>query len=308
MKLGFQLPHMMNLKAVTQPWELDVTGQDQTALLKWAETLGYEMVSVPEHHLIPEDHIELSGGFYFHALAAMSYFAGATEKMRVNSCIHLLPLQNPIVTAKALSTMDWLSGGRVTINFGVGWLKEEFDMLGVPFNKRGALADEYLAIMVELWTKERPEYEGQFYSFKDVAFEPKPVQKGGIPMWFGGDADAAIKRAGRYGSGWQPFLTPANKIAERLDFIRSQPDYAGKMVDVSYAMSTASIGEGHVVIEDEMAKGGKSKQEIMDTLGFLAEQGVTWSGVPTPPIDSVEEWRDHIQWVAEEIIPAAAPL
>lgn len=308
MKLGFALPHMMNLKALTQPWELAIDGVQQTALIKWAEGLGYEMVQVPEHHVIPNEHVELSGGFYFNALTAMAHLAGATEKMRVNSCIQLLPLQNPIVTAKAISTMDWLSGGRVTINFGVGWLKEEFDILGVDFHKRGAISEEYVRAMIELWTSDNPEFEGKYVSFKDIAFEPKPVQKGGIPIWFGGDADAALKRAGRYGSGWMPFLTPPDKIAERLDFIRSQPDYGGKLNDVSYSLSTGAIGEGHVVVESDLAKGGKPKQQVIDELGWLASLGVSWSGVSSPPLDSLQGWKDHIQYVAEEIMPAVRDL
>jgi len=308
MKLGFALPHMMNLKALTQPWELEIKGTHQTELIKWAETLGYEMAQVPEHHIIPNEHVELSGSFYFNAITAMAYLAGATEKMRVNSSIQLLPLQDPIVTAKSLSTLDWLSDGRLTINFGIGWLKEEFDVLGIPFNRRGAMAEEYIQAILELWNSDNPEFEGEFVSFKDIAFDPKPVQKGGIPIWFGGDAKAALKRAGRYGNGWMPFLTKPEKIKERLDFIRSQPDYGGKLKDVSYAMSTGSIGEGHVVQESEMATGQKSKQEIIDTLGWLAEQGVTWSGVSGPNLNSLQEWKDHTQWVAEEIVPAIAKL
>lgn len=308
MKIGFALPHMMELKALTQDWELSVTGTDQTELIKWAETLGYEMVQVPEHHIIPNEHVELSGGFYPNAIAAMAYLAGATSKMRVNSCIQLLPLQNPIVVAKALSTLDWMSGGRAMVNFGVGWLKEEFDILGVPFNKRGAISEEYVKAMIELWTSDNPEFEGEYVKFKDVAFAPKPVQKGGIPIWFGGDADAALKRAGRYGSGWMPFLTPPDKIGERLDWIRSQPDYGGKLNDVSYSLSTGAIGEGHVVQESEWAHARLSKQQIVDAFGGLAQQGVTWSGVSSPPLSSLQEWKDHVQWVAEEIIPAVASL
>jgi probable F420-dependent oxidoreductase len=308
MKLGFMLPHMMNLKALTQPWELAIDGLQQTELIKWAETLGYEMTQVPEHHVMPNEHVDLSGAFYFNALTAMAHLAGATTRMRVSSCIQLLPLQNPIIVAKALSTMDWLSGGRITINFGVGWLKEEFDVLGVDFHKRGAMAEEYVRAMIELWTSDTPEFEGKFVSFKDVAFEPKPVQKGGIPIWFGGDSDAALKRAGRYGSGWMPSLTPADKLAERLDFIRSQPDYGGKMQDVSYSLSTGAVGEGHVVLESDLARGGKPKQQTIDELGWLAGMGVTWSGVPTPPLTSLEGWKDHVQYVAEEIAPAVAGL
>lgn len=308
MKLGFTLPHTMELKALTQPWELDVTGLQQTELVKWAEGLGYEMVSVPEHHVIPDEHVELSGGFYFNALIGMAHLAGATQKMRVNSSIQLLPLQNPIIVAKALSTMDWLSGGRVTINFGVGWLKEEFDVLGVDFHKRGAMSEEYIRAIIELWTSDKPEFEGEYVSFKHIAFAPRPVQEGGIPIWFGGDARAALKRIGRYGSGWMPFLTPPEKIAERLDFIRSQPDYGGKLNDVSYSLSAGAIGEGHVVIENELAKGGKSKQQTLDELGWLASLGVTWSGVSSPPLTSLQGWKDHVQFVAEDIMPAVRDL
>ena len=194
MKLGFAMPHMVRLKAMTQPWEAAVTGADQTRLAKWAEKLGYVMLAVPEHHIIPREHVELSGPHYLNAYTAMAHFAGATETIRVNSCVGLLPTLNPIITAKALSTMDWLSSGRVTATFGVGWLKEEFDLLGVPFAQRGAMAEEYTQAIIELWTKENPEFEGKYVSFKDVAFEPKCVQKPHLPIWFGGDADAVLAR------------------------------------------------------------------------------------------------------------------
>ena len=306
MKLAFAIPNMVQLKAMALSWEAGVTGPEQTRLAKWAEKLGYEMIAVPEHHIIPNQHVELSGAHYFNAYVGMAHFAGATERIRVNSCIAILPVQHPIITAKALSTMDFLSGGRVTVTFAVGWLKEEFEVLGVPFNERGARAEEYTRAIIELWTSDKPEFEGKYVSFRDVAFEPKPRQKPHIPIWFGGDADAVLQRAGRYGSGWWPFLTPPEKIAERIDFIRAQPDYAGKLTDVFYGMSTGRVGEGHVVQDSEMAKGGQSKQQMLDALGWLAQQGVTWSSVPTPALNSVEEYYDFTQWVAEEIMPAIA--
>lgn len=304
MKLAFAIPNMVQLKAMALSWESGVTGPEQTKLARWAEELGYEMICVPEHHIIPNEHVELSGAHYFNAGIGMAHFAGATEKVRVNSCIWILPVQHPIVTAKALSTMDFLSGGRVTVTFAVGWLKEEFDLLGVPFKERGAMAEEYTQAIIELWTSDKPQFEGKYVSFKDVAFEPRPVQQPHVPIWFGGDADPVLKRIGRYANGWWPFLTPPEKIAERIDFIKSQPDYAGKLEDVFYGMSTGRVGEGHVVQESEMAKGDQSKQQMLDTLGWLSEQGVTWSSVPTPSLKSVEEYYDFTQWVAEEIIPA----
>jgi probable F420-dependent oxidoreductase len=306
MKLGFSMPHMLRLKATCQPWEAAVTGADQTRLAKWAEQLGYAMISVPEHHIVPTSHVELSGPHYFSAYTAMSYLAGATERIRVNSCIAILPLQHPIVTAKALSTMDWLSSGRVTITFAVGWMKEEFDLLGVPFNQRGAMAKEYIQAIIELWTKEKPEFEGKYVSFKNVVFEPKPVQKPHIPVWFGGDADPVLQRIARYGCGWWPFLTKPEDIPAKIDFIRSQPDYNGQLTDIFYGFATSRVGEGHVVQEDPRARPGMTKQEIIDRLGWFRELGVTISSVPIPTVKHIDEYFDYTQWVAEEIMPAVA--
>ena len=152
MKLCFSMPHMLRLKATCQPWEAAVTGADQTRLVKWADKLGFEMVAVPEHHAVPREHVELSGPHYLAAYPTMAYWAGATEAIRVNSCISILPLQHPIVHAKALSTMDWLSSGRVTVTFAVGWLKGEFEALGVDYHQRGAMSEEYIQAIIELWT------------------------------------------------------------------------------------------------------------------------------------------------------------
>jgi len=102
MQLQFTMPHIHRIKALAMPWEAQVTGADQTKLAKWADQLGYGMVYVPEHHVIPNDHLELSGPHHLSAFTTMAYWAGATEKLRVCSSIALLPAQNPIVAAKAL--------------------------------------------------------------------------------------------------------------------------------------------------------------------------------------------------------------
>lgn len=303
MKLIFALPHMVRLKATVQPWEPSVTGADQTRMAKRAEELGYDMIAVPEHFIIPREHVELSGPHYFHAAAAQAYIAGATTKIRVNSCIAILPLQNPIVQAKALSTIDWLSSGRLTVTFGVGWLEKEFEILRVPFHERGRIADEYLEAMVELWTKDKPEYEGRYVSFKDVAFEPKPVQKPHVPIWMGGDVDAALKRAARFGSGWWPFLTKPENIPARIDFIKSQPAFKGGSFDVMYGMSTGRVGEGHTVIDDPHGRPGMPAQEIIDRLGWFRELGITMSSVPMPAVKNIDAYLDYAQWVMEEIKP-----
>lgn len=179
-----------------------MTGADQTRMAKCADAWGgYDMIAVPEHFVIPKQHVELSGPHYLQSTVAQAYLAGATERIRLNSCITVLPLQHPIVLAKALATADWMSSGRMMVTFGVGWLEGEFEALGVPFRERGRMADEYLAVIKELWTSDTPpRFDGKYVSFEEVAFEPKPVQKPHLPIWIGGDADAALRRAAKFAS------------------------------------------------------------------------------------------------------------
>lgn len=306
MKLAFSMPNLVQAKAMVQEWERKVTGADHTRLAKLADSLGFGMISVPEHFIIPKAHLELSGSHYFASYPGMAYFAGATENIRVNSCITILPAMNPIIAAKALTTIDWMSSGRCMITFAAGWLKEEFDLLGIDFHKRGKICDEYLAAIIELWTSPNPEFEGQFISFKDVAFEPKPVQKPHIPVWLGGDADAVLKRAARHAQGWWPMLTKRENIPDRIDFIKSQPDYNGQLTDVFYGLPTARIGDGHVVTGNNWGGPNLPQHEMIDKLGELANLGVTMSGVAVPTVGSVEEFEDYCRWLAAEIIPAIA--
>ena len=306
MKLAFSMPHQLRIPAMTQPWELSVSGPDQIKLLQWAEKLGFEMCCVPEHHVMPRAHVPLSGDFLLNAYVGMAMYAGATQRMRVNSCIAILPLQHPITTAKQLATLDWLSGGRVTVTWAVGWCEGEYDLLGVDFHQRGAMAEEYTRAIIELWTSAEPEFEGRFVSFKDIAFEPKCVQQPHIPIWFGGDADAVLRRVARHASGWWPTQTAPDRIPERIDFIKSQPDYNGGLDDVFLGFGSGRMTIDHQATGDESARAGQGKQQMLDRLGWFADLGVSWSGIPIPALSSIEEYYDYTQWIAEEIIPAVA--
>lgn len=305
MQFSFPLPHMLELPALIQPWELGVTGLDQTRAVKRAEAMGYDMVNVCEHFIIPKEHEEASGGFYFSANAAQGYILGATERIRVGTTITLLPLQHPIVMAKSLSTIDWMSGGRLIAAFGVGWLKEEFDLLGVAFHERGKMADEYIAAIIELWTSESPTFEGKYVSFKDVLFAPKPAQKPYIPVWMGGDVDAVFNRIAKYGSGWIPFLTPPEKFPEKIEYITTHPDYTdkGHPFEVSFSLASLSVGEGHVHFDNPLAELTKDRQQLIDKLNWLKGLGVTCTNAPLPFVNSLDEHLDLAQWFIEDIAP-----
>ena len=164
------------------------------------------------------------------------------------------------------------------------------------------MADEYLAAIIALWTQDSPEFEGKYVSFRNVGFEPKPVQKPHLPIWMGGDSDAALRRAARFASGWfVSFRTKPEDIPGRIDFIKSQPDWKGGELAVMFGLGTTRLGERHKAVDDPKARPGMCAEEIIDRLGEYKELGVTMSAVPIPPVPDIEAYLDYAQWVIEEI-------
>lgn len=304
MRFAVYLPNCMHVPAITQPWEHGLSGRDIAGVARRAEELGYSMVFLPEHFLTPTTHIELSGDHYFDAATAQAFVAGATSTITIGSMVSILPLHNPVIAAKSIATLDWLSGGRAQTTLGVGWLKEEYDILGVPFNKRGRIADEYLGAMFELWHNDRPSFDGEFVSFHDIAFGPKPIQQPHPRVWMGGDADAVLRRAARFGDGWAPWLTQPDQLPAKMDYLRSAPGFDDRPFALFYSLAVLNVGAGHAIVEDPNAQFGQSAQQVVDTCGMLADLGVTDTWVNPPPVGDFNAYLDHMQWVAEEVIPA----
>jgi probable F420-dependent oxidoreductase len=303
MKFAVCLPNCMHVAAITQPWEHKLGGRDIVAVAQRAEQLGYSMVFLPEHFLTPRAHLELSGNHYFDATTAQAFIAGATSTITIGSMVTILPLHNPVVAAKSIATLDWFSGGRAQVTVGLGWLKEEYDAVGVPFTKRGRIADESLAAMIELWHSDAPSFDGEYVAFDDIAVGPKPIQKPHPPVWIGGDADGSLRRAARFGDGWAPWLTKPDELPAKMDYLRSQPGFDDRPFSVFYSLAMLSIGQEHVIVEDPNTQVGRSAQQVIDNCAMLAERGVTHTWVNPPPVDDLNAYLDHMQWVAEEVVP-----
>lgn len=185
------------------------------ALACEGERLGLHSAMVADHVVFPvksgsEYPYTLDGKFpgvgdALETFTILGVVAGATEKLRLVPSVLVLPYRNPVLTAKMVASLDVLSGGRVTLGVGVGWLKEEFEALRSPdFERRGAVTDEWLAIFKQLWSQSPASFKGQFYSFSDIRAEPFPLQKPHPPIWVGGHSRAALRRTARYGDGWHP--------------------------------------------------------------------------------------------------------
>lgn len=193
-----------------------VTGEAYLGVAQAAERAGFGFVSVNDHVIVPgtlgSAYPYTQGGHWsaaehghcFDQLSTLAFLAGCTSRVRLLTSIMVVPHRPAIVTAKMLATIDVLSNGRLILGVGAGWMKEEFELLGAPFEDRGKATDEYLGAFKELWTKERPSYRGKHVNFSDVIFEPKPVQKPHPPIWVGGESPAALRRTVQLGNAWYP--------------------------------------------------------------------------------------------------------
>src|SRR5574341_644908 len=200
---------------LTLPGRGPLASPDNLArIAKRAEELGYHMVLFGDHIVVPR-HITSTypytadgafpgsaSGKAMEQLTVLAFLAGQTHTIRLVTSV---PHRNPLVAAKALATLDVLSKGRLIVGVGVGWMREEFEALGLPpFADRGAVTDEYLRAFKELWTSENPTFEGQYCRFANIDFLPKPVQQPHPPIWVGGESQRALRRTASLANGWYP--------------------------------------------------------------------------------------------------------
>ena len=202
------------------------------ALAKGAEERGFHEIWLGEHVVLFDEYeaqypyqedgkipVNAENGL-LEPITAMSYMSAVTDRLRLGTGICLVPQRNPVYTAKEIAAVDYLSGGRVDFGVGVGWLEEEFDALGVPFARRGARCREYLKVIETLWTDDVSSFSGEFYELPPCRQFPKPIQRPGPPIYFGGESDAALRRVADIGQGWYGFNVSTEDVGrylERLD-------------------------------------------------------------------------------------------
>lgn len=266
-------------------------------LAQAADEAGFESMWTVEHTVVPAGY----GSSYPYApsgkmaggddaidlpdpLIWMAYIAAVTKRIKLATGIMILPQHNPVVVAKQVATLDHMSGGRILLGIGVGWLKEEFDVLGAHFETRGKRTDEYMLAMRELWGAEKPNFDGQFVKFKDAYCRPQPVNRR-VPIIVGGHSEAAAKRAGRLGDGFFPAR--------------------GAPVELFDLMRKTAVENGRDPASIEITT---SLPDTLDQIPALAQAGVSRLLVPVSGMaglaaavdgpEAVLKWRDRIQQYA----------
>jgi probable F420-dependent oxidoreductase len=291
-----------------------------TGLALRAEALGFDSVFVTDRMLIPVAATaaypySATGAFplgpdepWLECLTAVTYLATVTRRIRVGTSVLVIPYRNPVATARALATADYLSRGRVILGAGIGWWREEFEALGVPFEERAARTLEALRLMREIWTKPRVEFAGRFWQVREAGgVRPHPAQRPSIPIWIGGHSDAALRRVVAVADGWHPLglrppvtLHPA-ELRARLRRLRELAAAAGR----DPAGITVAF-KGPVAFRDGAGRDrppltGTPAQIVEDLQAYVAAGAghfVLDFSVPTPP-----EMEDVLERFARDVRP-----
>jgi probable F420-dependent oxidoreductase len=295
-EFGFTLPNNWGVD--------DVAGV--VALAPLAEQAGYSSVWV-NHHLLNVGYVgqRLGDRPYYDALTMLTWAAASTERVGLGTSVLVVPYLSPFVVAKAMATLDRLSGGRVRCGVGVGSLEEEHRAVSrVDYDERGRYADEFLAVLVELWTADRPSFAGDFFTFDDVVASPKPLQRPHPPIVVGGNRPPALRRVARFGQAWHALAPSPEGVRQRLVVLdealaavgRSRPD-VGITVRADLQLLDRPTDPGK---RPQPLRG--TAAELIDRVEAYAAAGVDELVVSVPSADLDEQRRQLVRF-AEEVMP-----
>ena len=294
-----------------------------TRLAQEGEALGFGYATFSDHVVIPTDSTAnypytdsgefpaTSRGERHEQLTEVMFVAAKTTRLRLVTSVMVVPHRPALLTAKILSTIDVLSGGRLTLGVGAGWLQEEFEALQAPnFAARGKVTDEYLLAAKELWTAPRPRFAGDHVRFDNITFEPKPVQKGGPPIWVGGESGPALRRTAKLGDAWYPIGTnpsfPLDSLARyragvaKLRGLVEKERRDPARIGLAYRVQKYGPEVPPVAGDGERRMFSGAPERIADDLKALRDLGVaaidfSFPGSTTEEvIASMREFRDQV--------------
>ena len=283
-----------------------VTAAGMTRVTRAAEECGYDAVSFSEHPAPSRKWLDAGGHESLDQTSALAFCAAVTSRVRLMTYLLVLPYHNPFLAAKALSTVDRLSGGRLTVVAGTGYLRSEFLALNVDMNQRNELFDESLEVLRGVWAGDPFTHQGKHFSARGVASLPSPVQPGGPPVLIGGNSARARARAAR-NQGWSPLMV-SQEVARtsRTPGIATVAELAAKVKEVRDTAAGTSGPGAPLTIQVHTPQAGfmqrpGSAEEHRDHLGQLADAGVD-SFVLRPPGDSVDHTVAALHEYAETFL------
>lgn len=233
-----------------------------------AEALGFASVWVTDHIVAPEEFVPRFGKVIFEPIVTLAYAAGVTSNVKLGTSVVIAPYRNPVILAKMMATLDQLSRGRVILGLAAGWMEREFDILQVPFRRRGKLTDEAIKVARAMWASPLPAVEGDIFKFSGAYTLPHPA--GALPIWVGGNSLAARRRAVRLANGWQSTGLTIEAMQRSIEELRELALGAGQSLDGF----TISMRHRVRFVEPRVDEFQASEDEVLDSLRRAAASGV----------------------------------
>lgn len=288
-------------------------GVSPESLAGWtqlAETLGYHLVMISDHVAMTPDVVARYPAPFYDPFVTLGWLARATTRMELGTTVVILPYRHPLHTARLAANLDRLSGGRFILGVGVGWARQEFQALGVPFERRGAMSSDYLAAIKTAWTSDPASYAGPFVSFRDVHTGPRPVRSPHPPVWVGGASDAAMRRAVRLGDAWHPIRVRLPWLRDTgLPRLRAIAEKEGRPVPALCPRIRLCITETPLA-EDQRIAGEGSLEQVRADLEALARLGAGYVLLDTYTDDAEATRHPETAWrmlalLAERVLDLA---
>ena len=297
--VGMQLPIQSKSTNFAEPWEAGAGAAELAAVARAADEAGFFYVGVCDHVAVPSEQAVVMGEEWWDTVATMGWLAGITERVRLLSHVYVPVYRHPLQVAKAFSTIDAISGGRVILGVGAGHVRGEFEALGIPFEQRGTLLDESIDALRAAFAEDYPTLPGPRWPAADLGQRPRPVQEDGPPIWVGGSSPAALRRAAQRGDGWLPQgpVTP-----ELIARIRDLRDQAGRhdAFDIGALVGPTYVGEPDWDLGGPALSGPPEK--LAHVLGKFRAMGVAQVQVRLRS-RSLDELVDQIGRFGSDVIP-----
>jgi probable F420-dependent oxidoreductase len=270
-----------------------------------AEALGFDSVWMTDHIALPVDvqtryPYRSDGKFfwppetpYLDTILTLAWAAAATERINVGTSVLIASWHHPVNTAKALATLDVLNGGRTIVGIGTGWMREQFEILGAPFETRGARTTEYIALLKHLWTEDLIDFQGEHFQFGGFKFYPKPVRKPSIPIWCGGKSEGVLRRVAAVGDGWHPLYITPEELEEKLVRLEGYLAEHGRTMD-EITLSARPVDQATLDAETIERYAGLGVKLLIADTSF--------------DHDSMDGVIDEVERLAEQLMPFADPV
>jgi probable F420-dependent oxidoreductase len=274
-------------------------GVSPASLAGWtqlAETLGYHFVMISDHVAMTPDVVGRYPAPFYDPFVTLAWLARATTRVELGTTVVILPYRHPLHTARLAANIDQLSGGRFIFGVGVGWARQEFEALGLPFERRGAMSNDYLAAIRTAWTSDPASHQGPFVSFRDVRTGPRPLRAPHPPIWVGGASDAALRRAVRLGDAWHPIRVRLGWLRDTgLPRLRAIAGQEGRPLPALCPRIRLRITEGPLAEEQRLAGEG-SLEQVRADLQALAGLGASYVLLDTYTDDAEATRRHEPAW------------